>query len=207
MAANAGVIQIHGKDYKTVAYRLSAFRDQHPDWTIKTEIVGSDENTVTMRSSIFNGETLISTGHALEDKNLNRINSVSHVEVCETSAIGRALAFVHGDYLGSSVSSADELVGAMNQQNEKDLYQQFSRHMQAVHRHQDSLTAIRNFLIEENLSAALEAWREIGEDDMRLLWRATTKGGWFTTKERKQLDQASTEESTTRKNNATKTAI
>ena len=53
--------------------------------------------------------------------------------------------------------------------------------------HHDSLTAIRGFLADDNFDAAREAWNEVSNDDKRILWRATTKGGWFSPRERNQM--------------------
>ena len=67
-------------------------------------------------------------------------------------------------------------------------------HIATVREHFDSVAYIKTQLAIGNLSAALEAWRELGEDVMRILWRAPSKGGIFTTQERKLLDQASVED-------------
>ncbi len=45
--------------------------------------------------------------------------------------------------------------------------------------------------LEAKPDAALEAWRELGEDVMRALWRAPSKGGVFETAERSGIDEAS----------------
>ena len=53
-------------------------------------------------------------GHAFERANSSFINKTSHVENCETSAIGRALA--SAGYAGGEFCSADELVTAVSNQ-------------------------------------------------------------------------------------------
>ena len=199
MSAQAGIVNIRGKEYQTVALRVSKFREDHPEHTIETQLIHEDDEKVIMKALILDGERLLATGYAEEVRGSSNINSTSALENCETSAIGRCLAAL--GLAGTEYASADEVAGAISQQREKELYKQFAEHMQTSHKHEDSLRAIRAFLAEENLPAALEAWREIGEDDMRILWRAPSKGGWFTTRERSQLDQASTEDHSKRKAN------
>lgn len=66
----------------------------------------------------------------------------------------------------------------------KELYASFARTTQANERNHDSLVAIREFLFEEKFDAAREAWDEVSHYDQRAIWVATSKGGWFTPKER-----------------------
>jgi hypothetical protein len=114
-----GFVNIHGKEYKTVAKRVQEFRDQYKDYTILTEIVQIDEEKCVMKASICrlaedgNG-TVLATGHGCEFKAASQINRTSYVENCETSAIGRALAcFGFG---GTEFASADEVANAIHQQ-------------------------------------------------------------------------------------------
>jgi hypothetical protein len=114
-----GFVNIHGKEYKTVAKRVQEFRDQYKDHTILTEIVQIDEEKCVMKASICrsledgNG-TVLATGHGCEFKASSQINRTSYVENCETSAIGRALAcFGLG---GTEFASADEVANAIHQQ-------------------------------------------------------------------------------------------
>ena len=48
----------------------------------------------------------------------------------------------------------------------------------------DSLQCIRDSIAENNLSLAIEACGELGEEAQTALWKAPSKGGWFTTHER-----------------------
>ena len=54
------------------------------------------------RAELFEGDTLIATGHAYEEHTEKGVNNSSHMENCETSAIGRALA--NCGYAGSDPS-------------------------------------------------------------------------------------------------------
>lgn len=108
----AGIINIHGKEYQTVAYRVSNFRAGYPEWTLKTTILFRDEKCVVMQAEIMDKEgRLIANGHAEEFRSSSSINKTSALENAETSAIGRALAAL--GIGGTEFASADELVNAI----------------------------------------------------------------------------------------------
>src|SRR5687768_16210948 len=88
-----GTINIHGKEYETVASRVQRFRAEHGDkYGIVTEIVSADEERVVMVAKIAGDKGWLATGHAEELRSSSQINRTSALENCETSAIGRALA-------------------------------------------------------------------------------------------------------------------
>ncbi|RJQ87755.1 MAG: hypothetical protein C4519_00460 [Desulfobacteraceae bacterium] len=106
-----GTVRIHGRDYKTVALRMSEFRAEYPMWSIETEIVRLDDDRTIVRARIIDDAgRLISTGHAEEWRQSSQINETSMVENAETSAVGRALAFFK--FAGSEIASADEVATA-----------------------------------------------------------------------------------------------
>ena len=90
---DTGVVNIHGKQYQTVAKRVADFREENPHLTISTELVSADDSVVVMKASILAGEMLLATGYAEEVRGSSNINRTSALENCETSAVGRALAF------------------------------------------------------------------------------------------------------------------
>lgn len=53
-----------------------------------------------------------------------------------------------------------------------------------VEEHKASIEAIKDSIANEEYSYGYEAWCELGEDIQRALWKAPTKGGCFTTRER-----------------------
>jgi len=82
-------------NYEEVKNRLPRFWAKSNDGRIVTEIIDHSENweRVLYRASLFEGETLIATGHAMDWKGKdNQANRTNWVEVAETSAIGRAIA-------------------------------------------------------------------------------------------------------------------
>ncbi|MBG94899.1 MAG: hypothetical protein CL793_06560 [Chloroflexi bacterium] len=116
-----GIVDIHGKEYRTVAYRNNELRQQYTikdGWGIETEMLVNDETKVIMYAKLVDPNGKISgSGHAEEFRKATRINKTSAVENAETSAIGRALA--SAGFAGTEFASADELSNALiNQKNE-----------------------------------------------------------------------------------------
>ena len=51
---DTGVVNIHGKDYKTVAKRVDEFRKEYKtDFSIITSLINLDEKTVVMKAEIL----------------------------------------------------------------------------------------------------------------------------------------------------------
>ena len=111
---------IKGKNYAQVNQRVLAFREVFPNGRINTEIIKfSNENgpSVIVKAYIYDGDALISTGHALETLNKNKnINQFSALENCETSAVGRALGFL-GIGSEDSIASLEEVQEATYDEN------------------------------------------------------------------------------------------
>lgn len=105
-----------GKEYVMVHSRIMAFREMFPEGAITTDIIHMDEDKVVMKCTVTdeNGQ-VIGTGIASEKFNSSTITSTSAFEVCETSAIGRALGCV-GIGIDASFASADEVANAITQQ-------------------------------------------------------------------------------------------
>lgn len=182
-------VDIHGKKYFTVAERVSSFRESAPEFTIETEIVRWEGDDVVVKASISNNGKLIATGLAHEVRGSTNINKTSHVENCETSAIGRCLAaFGLG---GTEYASADEVANAIAQQNnkqfEKDLNEALIENTATILRYSESIMAIKTGIALGNLSVASEEWFSLDNDAKTKLWKAPSKGGVFTTQEREVI--------------------
>lgn len=121
---DTGIVNIHGKEYKTVAARVQEFRTEYQDaYAIVTEIVERTEELVVVKASVIKNVMTtadvlhtypIATGYAEEKRNASSINRTSALENAETSAIGRALAAF--GMAGSEYASADEVAQAIHQQ-------------------------------------------------------------------------------------------
>lgn len=185
--SDTGIVSIHGKEYRTVALRISDFRGHidYLNWCIETEILNASD-LVQVKAIIRNEKGEIkATGLAEEVRGSTNINKTSALENCETSAVGRALAFL--GLAGTEIASADEVVNAINQQAEKAAFDKAAACSQAVRDHWDSIGGLQEALANNLFEAAKESWNEIPEEDQRKLWLATTKGGILTTREREQI--------------------
>lgn len=113
---NLPTMPIKGKNYVMVKDRVAAFRREFPSWKIVTELVYRDDVEVIFKASVVDDDgQVIATGHAKEEAGGSNILRTSHVEVAETSAVGRALGFC-GIGIDDSLGSADEIANAELQQ-------------------------------------------------------------------------------------------
>ncbi len=112
-------MKIKGNDYVTVAERVRAFRELHPDWSILTDILSNENGLCLMQATIKDTEgRIISTGHAYEQEGSTFINNGSYIENAETSAVGRALGIL-GIGVSNSIAGAEEIKNAVANQEEK----------------------------------------------------------------------------------------
>ncbi len=51
--------------------------------------------------------------------------------------------------------------------------------------HTDSINAIKDSIRDGDYSSGLEAWQELTDEEKKKMWKAPSKGGCFTTEERK----------------------
>jgi hypothetical protein len=180
-----GIVSIHGKDYKTVAYRVNEFRKEYPDFTIQTDLVEANDVLVIVKASIFNTESrLLATGYAEEVRAASKINRTSALENAETSAIGRALSAL--GLGGSQYASADELVNALQQQNDtsKEVLDEWTSYMEVVRDNFDWVMYAKEAIANQDWQSLAGIWGDISHETMAILFRAPTKGGIFTTDER-----------------------
>ena len=150
-----GTVAIHGKNYSTVATRVAvARRNLGTQLSIQTSIIDKDADTVTVKAKVFIDGRLIATGIAEENRKASRINQTSAVENCETSAIGRALAF--SGLQDNNIASAEEVSAAIEQQDQK--VKQLLKDLEAISHagnYQEWLTKNKGYLAilkKENLS-------------------------------------------------------
>lgn len=107
------------ENYRTVAERLSQYWTEHPDGRIVTTLVSGESNYWIFRADIYrhrDDQNPVSSGHAHEVIGANQINKTSALEVCESSAVGRALAIYL--YSGTQIASLEEVQRAKQRQAE-----------------------------------------------------------------------------------------
>ena len=191
-----GQINIHGKVYETVALRLKKFWERYPKYSIQTILIEADDTRIIMKATILDdSHKLCATGHAEEFRNRGQINRTSALENCETSAVGRALAFL--GLGGTEIRSAEEMQNAVLQQEEMNV--KLKREVIA-----QTLT-----FLENNDSLGLrQLWdEELTRDQQIICWRE------FNSKQKAKIRELSQEgarilaEQSTGDNNAPSTNV
>ena len=80
-------------DYEPVAVRHSRWLAQNPNGRTLTHMVSAPGADIcVIRAELWLEDVCIATGYAEEVRGAGNVNRTSHVENCETSAVGRALA-------------------------------------------------------------------------------------------------------------------
>ena len=81
------------EDYEPVAARHHKWLTQHPNGRTITHMVSQPGADIcVIRAELWLEDVCIATGYAEEVRGAGNVNRTSHVENCETSAVGRALA-------------------------------------------------------------------------------------------------------------------
>lgn len=181
-------VSIHGKEYKTVAERVNEFRGlgECQNYGIETSLIHIDELSVVVKAEIKDVEgRVIASDYAEEVRANGKINATSALENCSTSAIGRALAAF--GLAGTEYASANEVSQAVIQQAVKESTDVMIAYNEAVRSLWQSIAAVKYSLLMEDYSSAYEAYAELTNEEKESLHLAPSKGGIFTTKERKQM--------------------
>jgi hypothetical protein len=79
-------------DYEPVASRLDRFLKAHPDARVITDLVHYLSDVAVFKCELWLEGEIIATGWAEEVRGQGNVNKTSHLENCETGAVGRALA-------------------------------------------------------------------------------------------------------------------
>jgi hypothetical protein len=104
------------EDYEPVAARHFRWLEKHPNGRTITHMVSQPGADIcVIRAELWLEDVCIATGYAEEVRGAGNVNRTSHVENCETSAVGRALA--NAGMAGSDVSkrpSREEMTKVQN---------------------------------------------------------------------------------------------
>ena len=163
-------------DYEPVAVRHSRWLEQHPNGRTITHMVsipGAD--VCVIRAELWLEDVCIATGYAEEVRGAGNVNRTSHVENCETSAVGRALA--NAGMAGTDVNkrpSREEMMKVQNNAPKMRITQAPSAKGDGVTIKGDQWGPIPDWLVLEAAQAGVtQVW------DNRDQLAANPKRPWF----------------------------
>ena len=115
---DGATVKIHGKNYSLVSTRLAvARRNLGSSLDLRSTVIFHDDKRVIVQVDAFLDGKHISTGLGEEFRSASRINQSSALENAETSAVGRALAFM--SFCDVSIASAEEVSAALLAQDKQ----------------------------------------------------------------------------------------
>ena len=154
-----------------------------------------DRIYVKATATITDGEHSISTSAYAREAATKKGMDDSQI-TGSTSSYARKYA-LNGLLLIDDNKDADSRDNRNHQQEQQEAAQQQQQAAQetarrqaltnAVHKHQATITAIKEGIASGDLGAACEAWCELSNDEKQSIWVAPTKGGPFTTEERQVM--------------------
>lgn len=123
-------IQFKGKAYVLVSDRVNYFNEVYPDGSIQTQLISDPTADMVVVKAIVTPdakEQRFFTGYsqAKWSDTSSFVNKTSALENCETSAVGRALAFM-GIGVIDSIASVDEIKKADLSQSVKSPNNEFN---------------------------------------------------------------------------------
>lgn len=105
---NEHLINLKGKDYLQVMWRLVWFRDEHPDWCIDTKLEDLTEKGAVFSCKIYDGNGVQkASGWGSE----TQFDFRDYLEKAETKSIGRALAMLgYGTQFAPELDEGERIV-------------------------------------------------------------------------------------------------
>ena len=161
-------------NYEEVKDRLKRLHSLAKDARIITEITDHSEdwNRVVMKACLYEGDTLVSTGFAMDWKGKdNQANRTNWVEVCETSAVGRCIANSRYQDPKALRPSREEMEVAKDRQGvSKEIVESAKKAVteiakahplvQLIGKHKMSDACVSNFFGERGWINADQTWRD-----------------------------------------------
>jgi hypothetical protein len=156
------IANLKDADYSKISSRVKAFCNTYETAQILTEIVKDERDSVIFKAHAVVDGTIKGTGHAHEVEGSNNTNNTSHYEVCETIAVGRALAFI-------GYSEADSLASYEEIENSKLQESQVALHKETLAVAAAYLSrAFKNAVDERNEEKIAECQKDMrGNDSLR----------------------------------------
>ena len=162
------IANLEDADYSKISSRVKAFSSTYETAQILTEIVKDELGHIIFKAHAVVDGTIRGTGHAHQVEGSNNTNNSSHYEVCETIAVGRALAFI-------GYSEADSLASYEEIENSKLQESQVALHKETLAVASTYLSrAFKNAVDERNEEKIAECQRDMrGNDSLRSEVNAT----------------------------------
>ena len=181
------LLNIQGAEYETVPSRVNRFindcREEGKSFLIDFEILERSPEAIAIRCTISVDGKITAVGHAEERRDQGYVNATSALENCETSAAGRALAFM--GYAGSELATANEMHDALVQRAE--LFDGQVEYMKLVREKWQFISHVKDRIADNDLAAAIELCNTETHETLKKLWKAPTKGGVWSTAERETM--------------------
>ena len=166
----SAVRNLSSADYSTIESRVKAFRSDHPNGQILTEIVKDNESNgeVIFKAHAVVDNLIRATSHAMEVRGTSNINKTSHLEYAETNAIGRVLGMM--GYLSNNQLESDEEL-----ENAKLQREELKKKERKLKADISSFSIKYKKAIEEKNEVAIEECREEMYDNPNLSWKEVNK--------------------------------
>ena len=166
----SAVRNLSGADYSTIESRVKAFRSDHPNGQILTEIVKDNESNgeVIFKAHAVVDNLIRATSHAMEVRGTSNINKTSHLEYAETNAIGRVLGMM--GYLSNNQLESDEEL-----ENAKLQREELKKKERKLKADISSLSIKYKKAIDEKNEVAIEECRQEMYDNPNLSWTEVNK--------------------------------
>ena len=192
-AENPGILKLGDKYYVTVAARLKEFREDEKfaGWSLVTEVTHGS-GSVMVKAVVSDPEGRVrATGHSEKPWSKGVGNNRQGIERAETGAIGRALVTL-GLLADHGIASWEEVADSIiteRDDNAKEL-SKLKAHTRCISDNLKAVYTIHRAIIAERWDVAVEWFYSLSEEDQIALFGvAPSKGGIWTTNERKQMKE------------------
>ena len=166
-------------------------------WSVLMEHYPSSSYIFHNETQLENGSIMVSCTVTVEGQSHtmwlpvmdNRNNSITNPDTRKISdarmrCLVKAIA-MHG--LGIYIYAGEDLPEAVVDAKKDTELKSDIAYQELVEKWLDSLVCVREALAANDYSTAKEALNEIDRDALVVLWKAPSKGGWFTTEERAKM--------------------
>lgn len=190
---NPGILKLGDKWYVTVAARLKEFREDErfAGWSLTTEVTHG-RGSVMVKAIVSDPKgRVIATGHSEKPWAKGVGNNRQGIERAETGAIGRALVAL-GLLADHGIASWEEVADSVLEERDtaaKEL-EKLKAHTRAITDNLKAVYTIHRAMLANRWDVVVEWYFSLEErDQIALFGVAPSKGGIWSTQERKDLKE------------------